>query len=164
MRDRWQTSLQFRLVAFFLLLSWPSVAVVGYLAYLRARTALTLSVLNSSTREPAPGPTRYATGSMISIRACGNSRRFRRSVSVRGPRQRRPRLTPRSAAKTPPVHGIVRQHRGQVEVASEVGRGTSVCVYLPTQVIADDRVAPHAAERAVAGAAKPCCSRRTIRP
>jgi PAS domain S-box-containing protein len=45
------------------------------------------------------------------------------------------------------VYGLVKQHRGYVDIASEVGRGTSVTVYLP---IADTGEAPARAPAAVA--------------
>ena len=47
------------------------------------------------------------------------------------------------------VHGIVKQHRGSIEVESAVGRGTSVRVYLPRS---EEPVAP--AERRKAGASE----------
>jgi CheY-like chemotaxis protein len=45
------------------------------------------------------------------------------------------------------VYGLVKQHRGYVDIASEVGRGTSVTVYLP---IADTGEAPARTPAAVA--------------
>jgi two-component system, cell cycle sensor histidine kinase and response regulator CckA len=44
-RRWWRSSVQFRLVSFFLLLSWSSVVTVGTLAYVRARQELSASTL-----------------------------------------------------------------------------------------------------------------------
>jgi CheY-like chemotaxis protein len=49
------------------------------------------------------------------------------------------------------VYGIVQQHHGNVEVDSEVGRGTTVRVYLPAQTAADEETGAGAPEAPLIG-------------
>ena len=73
-RRWWRRSVQFRLVSFFLLLSWSSVVTVGTLAFVRARQELSAAALTRLEARRRSRATSCAAGSSDNGGICSCSR------------------------------------------------------------------------------------------